>query len=125
MVSINKLISEIKAQKPRGVWSQGVKVYALELLAKAKEYYGGAFELNTVNYKKILLNGASDWKQYSEGGCALIWDGDIAKRLCNKSELVKTRNGERRPNAREEWIDVQSRALYQAGNLIYEAIRGY
>lgn len=68
MVSINKLISEIKAQKPRGAWSQGVKVYALELLADAKDSYGGAFELNTVNYKKILLNGASDWKQYSEGG---------------------------------------------------------
>ena len=68
--------------------------------------------------KAQLLNGASDWSQYSWGGCSLIYDGDIAERLCTPSELKKTRNGERRPNSREDWLDVQARALYQASNSI-------
>ena len=72
--------------------------------------------------KKALLNGADSWDQYSWGGCALIYNWEIAERLCNPSELKKTRGGERRPNSREEWLDVQARALYQASRMIYKAI---
>lgn len=71
--------------------------------------------------RDALLNGAGDWSQYSWGGCALIYDQEIAKALCNPTELKKTRNGERRPNSREEWLDVQARALGQAARLITEA----
>jgi hypothetical protein len=60
------------------------------------------------------LNGAKDWSQYSWGGCSLIYDAAIARRLCTPSELKKTRNGERRPNSNEEWLDTQARALNQA-----------
>ena len=49
---------------------------------------------------------------------SLIYNEDIAERLCTPSELKKTRHGERRPNAREEWLDTQARALFQAYNLI-------
>ena len=70
-----------------------------------------------------MLNGAQDWEQYSWGGSALIYDGDIAERLCCPSELKKTRNGERRPNSREEWLDVQARALYQASSRVVNAYR--
>ena len=70
-----------------------------------------------------LLNGAKDWSQYSWGGCSLIYDPDIASRLCCPSELKKTRNGERRPNSREEWLDVQARALYQAANRVYRYLK--
>jgi hypothetical protein len=69
---------------------------------------------------KACLNGAEDWSQASWGGCYECYDGDIAKRLCTPSELKKTRNGERRPNASEEWLDVQARALYQAFRRIYQ-----
>lgn len=65
-----------------------------------------------------MLNGAQDWGQYSWGGSALIYDGDIAEHLCCPSELKKNRHGERRPNSREEWLDVQARALYQACNRV-------
>ena len=57
---------------------------------------------------------------------SLIWNGDIAKRLCTKSELakLKTRDGDyRKPNAREDWLDVQARALFQAWRKIQEANR--
>jgi len=122
MASINKVLAEIRKVKPRSAWANGVKTYAIELLYKAKEWKGGAFELDTSNYKKVILSGAQDWKQYSEGAATLIDDEDIAKRLCTKSELVKTRNGELRPNARESWLDVQARALYQADMMIRDAI---
>ena len=122
MASINKVMAEIRKSKPRSAWGQGVKKYAIDVLEVVKEYMGGAYELNTNNYKKIILNGAPNWKEYSWGGASLIYDEDIAKRLSNKSELVKTQNGRLRPNAKEEWLDTQARALYQADGLIYEAI---
>ncbi|HZK45919.1 MAG TPA: hypothetical protein VFD34_06795, partial [Clostridia bacterium] len=70
-----------------------------------------------------LLNGADNWNQYSYGGSALIYDGDIAERLCSPSEYKRSREGERRPNSREEWLDVQARALNQAANMIIRLAR--
>lgn len=123
MATVNKILTEIRKTKPRSAWNNGVKMYAIDLLNNVKEDRGGSFDITTSNYKKALLNGAKDWKQYSESGNALIYNVDIAKRLCTKTELAKTRNGLLRPNAREDWLDVQARALYQAGELIYETIR--
>ena len=76
---------------------------------------------NSRTLREALLNGADNWNQYSYGGCSLIYDGDIAERLCNPSELKKTRNGERNPNSRETWLDVQARALGKASYLIIKA----
>lgn len=103
----------------RSAWDKGVRVYADELLDELLEAIrGGWVDLDDMGsdklVRKALLNGASDWKEYSWGGCSLIYDGDIAERLCTPSELKKTRHGERRPNGREEWLDVQARALRQA-----------
>lgn len=122
MASINKIMAEIRSQKPRSAWGNGVKKYALELLEDVKEWKGGAFNLTQANYQSFILNGASNWKEYSWGGSSLIHDEDIAKRLSTKTELALTQNGQRRPNAREEWLDTQARALHQASMLIREAI---
>lgn len=124
MTSINKCLTYVKATKPRSAWGKGVRLYAIELLNKAKEWNGGAFDLTGNNYKSVLLCGAKNWTQYSEGGCSLIYNEDIAKRVCSKSELVKTRYGERNPNSREDWLQCQARALYQAQELIWDAIMG-
>lgn len=103
----------------RSAWDKGVRVYADELLDELLDAIrGGWVDLDDMAsdklVRKALLNGASDWKEYSWGGCSLIYDQDIAERLCTPSELKKTRHGERRPNGREEWLDVQARALRQA-----------
>lgn len=74
--------------------------------------------------RALLLNGAQTWKAYSWGGSSLIYDRDICERLSNPTEKKITRNGERRPNNREEWLDVQARALFQAELLIRNIIRG-
>lgn len=121
MKSISEITAIIEATNPRSAWSRGVKTYALELLEELPENveYGSIQSL-----KADLLNGARDWSQYSWGGCSLIYDEDIAKRLCTPSELKKTRNGERRPNSREEWLDTQARALNQAANNIVRVATG-
>ena len=115
MKTIKQLREAIEATPARNAWDKGVKLYAAELIEEMpadQEFYGSPAD------KKELLNGADDWQQYSEGGCALIYDGDIAERLCNPTEYKRTREGERQPNARETWLDVQARALYQAAALI-------
>ena len=68
-----------------------------------------------------MLNGARDWNEYSCGGCSAIYDEHIARRLCTPSELRRTYYGNRRPNNRETWLDVQARALFQAAANIRRA----
>jgi hypothetical protein len=115
MKPITEIIAAIEATNPRSAWGKGVKLYALEILEElpANVEYGSVESL-----EGDALNGARNWEQYSWGGCSLVYNYDIANRLCTPSELKKTRNGERRPNAREEWLDVQARALFQAFALI-------
>ena len=122
-MNIEKLRESIAAEKQRSAWDKGVTQYALELVDKLAEQIGGGYvdpaELAKPRIlRAALLNGAKDWREYSWGGCSLIYDPDIASRLCCPSELKKTRNGERRPNGREEWLDVQGRALFQAANRV-------
>lgn len=128
MGNIEKLYQSIESEKQRSAWDKGVTKYALELVEQLGEQINGGYfeELDLTESKKVraaLLNGAADWSQYSWGGCSLIYDSDIAERLCNPSELKKTRNGERRPNSREEWLDTQARALFQAANRVCRHIR--
>lgn len=111
----------------RSAWGRGVTAYALELLAELEEHTeGGWLSLEDLYTAKgrhsAMLNGASDWAQYSWGGCSLIYNSDIAERLCTPSELKKTRGGEWRPNNREEWLDTQARALYQASRRVSRAL---
>ena len=128
MTNIEKLYQSIESEKQRSAWDKGVTQYALEMVEQLGEQINGGYfeELDLTESKKVraaLLNGAENWSQYSWGGCSLIYDSDIAERLCNPSELKKTRNGERRPNSREEWLDTQARALFQAANRVCRHIR--
>lgn len=128
MTIYERMTKELEARKDRSAWSKGVTVYALELveqLAEAAE--GGYIDAEDLTaprmLRKALLNGADDWSAYSWGGCSLIYNSDIAERLCCPSELKRTRNGERRPNSREEWLDTQARALSQAEARVRRVMR--
>lgn len=128
MTNIEKLYQSIKNEKQRSAWDKGVTLYALEFVEELNAQIDGGYfdEIDLSDAKKVraaLLMGAANWSQYSWGGCSLIYDSNIAERLCCPSELKKTRNGKRRPNAREEWLDVQARALYQAANRVCRHIR--
>jgi hypothetical protein len=98
----------IQAKTPRGAWQTAIKNYALELLEEMEGDFSSA----------KLLNGAENWRAYSYGGSSLIYDTDIAERLCSPSELKRKRGGKLAPNARESWLDCQARALSQAARLI-------
>ena len=120
-VTKQQLLEAVAAVKAgRSAWSRGVNAYAVELVEGLDDT---ADLCNEVMLQKELLNGASSWQQYSEGGCALIYDADIAERLCSPSELKKSKGGERQPNSRESWIELQARALWQAHKVVEKAWR--
>ena len=106
-----ELLNKLNERTDRSARDKAVTLYACELVESLE-----VEELpeDFAEFKKLMLNGASDWSQYSWGGSSLIYDYDIAERTCTPSELKKTKGGERRPNSREEWLDVQARALSQA-----------
>lgn len=117
---IAKIAAQLETRKDRSAWDKGVTLYAWDLLDEIQKRtnYEHKEPENAAELKAYALNGAESWEQYSWDGSALIYNGDIAERLCSPSELKKTRNGERRPNSREKWLDTQARALFQAYNRI-------
>lgn len=119
---IRKAADIIKARKDRSAWDRGVNAYALELLDNLADLTPDDLAAPEA-VRCALLNGADTWGQYSNGGGALIYDCDIAARLCTPSELRRCRGGERNPNSRENWLDVQARALRRAGFRVEAAIK--
>ena len=118
--TLKAIYDDVKATSARSAWSHGVKLYAFELIAHLAEEVPET-DLTPERIDAAMLNGAKDWHQYSEGGCACIYDEHIARRLCTPSELKRTYYGAKDPNPRETWLDVQARALYQAARMIMDA----
>ena len=128
MKNINEIIRQatetIESSKARSAWARGVREYALDLVETLNQY--DEIDPDDLTSRKLveryLLNGAADWTEYSNGGCALVCNCDIARRLCTAYGFMITRDGQREPNPRETWLDVQARALYQAARLAEDAI---
>ena len=100
-------------------WKCGVYTYAHDL---AEEAAGRTWLKTPKTVEEALLNGAPSWAEYSDGGSGLIYDADIAERLCSPSELRRSLDGKRNPNRRERWLDVQARALRQAAIILIKSI---
>lgn len=123
---VNEIRARLEAVKTRSCWHRGVKGFALNLLRSyidICEYCDNNGRPIPELNEKTLLNGADDWRAYCYDGCALIYDGDIAKNLCTPSELKRTDNGNKAPNGREGWQDVQARAYYQAFRLLKSCVK--
>lgn len=125
---ISQITKEVAGMRFRDAWRKGVLEYAKELWEGLQEQIeDGYFQAEDLQSPKLvrraLLNGASDWHEYSWGGCSLIYDKDIAERLCTKTELRKTAGGQKRPNSEEEWLDTQARALFQAEQILMDVIK--
>lgn len=110
------LYDALQNYTPRSAWMQGVKALALEITDSAENI------ITELNAKQIALNGADSFLSASQGGQWAIYDCDIAARFCTYSELERTHNGEKNPNGRETWLEVQARAASQAVNLINKAL---
>lgn len=101
---IIKLLKVLPYRKNESAWNRGVRDYAFELLEELPdEYYfacenASEAEQTLKELRKILLNGANSWIEYSEKGCSYIYDYDIAKALCSPSEFIRTNEGANKIN---------------------------
>lgn len=114
------ICAELNARHDRSAWDKAVTLYAFDLLDDVQEGANNMerLPLDGAELERWALNGASCWEQYSNGGCSICYNADIAARVCTPSELKRTDGGMNAPNSRETWLDVQARALYQACNRI-------
>ena len=124
MTDISKIKTWVENSSCKSRWERAVKDYALEMISQCDEK-------NITSYKQIPNHcnamNMTDYalaKALSEGGCFEIYDAYIAKRLCTPSELkrVTRKDGTVRDLPHEEsWLDVQTRAVYQAILLLKHA----
>ena len=123
MTDIAKIKTWIENESCRSHWEKAVKDYALEMISQCDKK-------EITSYKELLNHcdaaRMSDYaiaRDLSEGGCFEICDADIAKRLCTPSQLKRytRKDGTVRDLPRESWLDVQSRAVYQAICLLRSA----
>ena len=114
-----ELLNKLEKLTPRSTWRRAVVSDSVDLVDSLD---CSEIPNNWEELKKLLLNGAADWSAYSYGGCALVYDEDIARHYCTPSELRKVTHKDgtisEQANARENWLDVQARALNQAARLI-------
>lgn len=122
-MTINEIKQKLAERGLRSRWAAAVNADALDLLDAVES---AELPADRAAVHKILLNGAADWSAYSYGGCALVYNEDIARRYCTPSELRRVTRADgtisARANARESWLDVQARALWQAERLILDII---
>ena len=119
MMTRDELLQALDAlPQGRSARERGVRQYAREMV----EYLDAGTVLTRDNARRVVLNGAAGAREYSMGGGALIYDSDIAKRLCTPSELRRKRGGDLPPNPAETWLDVQTRAIEQALAIICERL---
>lgn len=119
----DKIRAYIEATPARSAWDRGVKKYAVELSECLCAQVEPGGDYTDADLKKYVLDGAQDWMQYSYGGCSLVYNADIAARLCAPCELRKTQHGARKPSRNEGWLDVQALALHQAYLLMIRAYK--
>lgn len=140
---LTAVLTAIQEQKPaRSKWERAVIEDAEEMISEAidnlrdnpeeapRDLTALTAELLNVSVNTLRSWGGDDGHngirslyqcahESSWGGSHLCYDCDIARHYCTPSELKRTRDGARRPNARDEWLDVQARAIYQALSKIH------
>ena len=118
-----EILNNLEKLTPRRAWNQAVLSDAVDLVQNLNcSELPNSWEA----LRALLLNGARNWQEYSYGGCALVYDEDIARHYCTNADLRKVTRADGtisdRANAAETWLDVQARALSQAAILIREAV---
>ena len=119
-----EILNKLEKLTPRRAWNQAVLSDAVDLVQNLNcSELPNSWEA----LRALLLNGARNWQEYSYGGCALVYDEDIARHYCTNAELRKVTRADGtisdRANAAETWLDVQARALSQSAILIRESAR--
>lgn len=98
-------------------YNEGVRQYALDLL----EDWPDDMPLQVATAETVLRNGADSWHEYAQGS-SLVYDEDIALRLCSPEELKRTHAGNLPPDENYTWLDLQERAIEDAARLILHTV---
>lgn len=99
-----------KTEQKRGQWNKTMAYYAYFLLDSYIDICKWRADQNEAIPDlslDLVLNGASGWHQYSYGGCALVYDGDIAKTVFTPAQFTKWEQG--RKVTDEPLLDIQAR----------------
>lgn len=138
-MNIQELTDKIKAHAitDNSAWKKGVRSYALEMLENVEDKTAPACTLtlgqliNHVGYNSVKIgmfaNQYNACQEVSWIGNFEIYNENIAERLASPSEIKKCTRADgsiRNPNSRESWLDVQTRAIWQAVMLIQRNARG-
>lgn len=117
---LERVKKKLLERKTRSTYDRGVMVYALELLNSLMESIRNGYkqDLSIDNLEKYLMGGADSWDQFSEGGCSLIYNGDIVERLFPPSIVRKTNYGFSGYYKGVAYLDIQAIALCRAASRI-------
>lgn len=113
------ILDELTARKCRGVWDNAVNAYAVELVESLDNW--DKQPESVAELREMLLNGANDWNAYSWGGSSLVYNWDIAERLCTPSELRRLTRKDGSLNDSPHGVHLlehQARALRQAAGRV-------
>lgn len=111
-------------ERKRGQWNKATAYYADLLLDSYIEICKWCADQNEAIPALSLdtvLSGASGWRQYSYGGCALVCDVDIAKVVFTPAQFAKWEQG--RKVTAEPLLDIQARALAAGWRVLKSAQR--
>lgn len=114
-----------KTEQKRGQWNKTMAYYAdflLDSYIDICKWYADQNEAIPALSLDTVLNGALGWHQYSYGGCALVYDGDIAKTVFTPAQFTKWEQG--RKVTDEPMLDIQARAL-AAGWMVLKSAKRY
>lgn len=111
-------------ERKRGQWNKAISYYADFLLDSYIDICKWCADQNEAIPDLSLdtvLNGALGWHQYSYGGLALVYDGDIAKVVFTAVQFTKWQQG--RKVTDEPMLDIQARALAAGWRVLKSAQR--
>lgn len=122
--TVIELRDELYATPAETVWRSGVRSYAVELFTDVAEARGlNIFDDVTVEITETeLLNGADNWLHFSKGGCALVFNEDICRRLYGNKTHEKFFKSKNTSQNQPDWIELQAKALESAAKLVMKTV---
>lgn len=111
-------------ERKRGQWNKAISYYAdflLDSYIDICKWFADENEAIPDLSLDTVLNGALGWHQYSYGGLALVYDGDIAKVVFTPAQFTKWQQG--RKVTDEPILDIQARALAAGWRVLKSAQR--
>lgn len=109
---LNKL--EKKQKKYTSKRMQAIFDYAIDEVEERHDIEEYQNNIKYKELKEILLNGAENWREYSFGGCSLIYNSEIVARLPKSFKRYKN-NG-------TKLLEIQANYLHNALFEIYKVL---